>query len=352
MSSRLTRILAAGIIAAATVIGTSQTALADPGGSGGSGDGSDPIIVVGGASDTGTGGGEVDTGIGITTNQNGQPPAGADGSDGDGSTHQSSSGHQSDGNQSGDTQDGWSLTQQTCVDLQLVTPTPPAGDARWKGADPATHDLYTAFCADAIFISSGAFARVWVYLVADKGKAPVLPQPPPDPADLASTLWVHMRTLIPAPGATTSPDLPHNTDATTGQSVTYVNLWMWYWTPAKFWTPISQTLSQRGVTVTVTAAPDTLTYDPGNGAGPVVCATPPGRPWTAADGNSDPHGLHGCGYQYIALSPSGRTITATLSISWNVTWTSNVGVAGALPAITTSTRTVPFVVEEIPVEVK
>lgn len=345
MPSRLTRAILAASIIAATVIGAPQAASADPGGSGGSDDGG-PVIVVGGGG-FGSGIGEVDTGIGITTNQQSPPPGGQGGT-----AEDASAGQDAGGGQAGGDQQGGSSQPQTCIQVHPVTPSPPAADPRWNGADPTTHDLYTAYCAEAIVIPTDAFVRTWVFLIADKGKTPTLPPPPPNPADLATTVWAHMRTLIPAPGATTSPDLPHNTDATTGHPVTYVNLWMWFWTAATVWKPITQTLSQSGVTVTVTAAPDTLTFDPGNGDRPVTCAAPPGRPWTDSDGNTDPAAVNACGYRYTRLDTQGRTITATLSITWHVTWTSNTGTTGSLGPLATTTDTVPFVIEQLPVEVK
>jgi hypothetical protein len=345
MSSRLTVTVGAiGLVALIAVLGAPQVALAYPGGDGG-GDGG-PIVIVGGGG-FGSGVGEVDTGIGIGSNQKSDSSGGGT-SNSDGPTQQASDGNQS-ADQAGDVQQDGSTKPQTCIDLRLVTPSPPAGDPRWNGADPTTHDLYSADCIYAFTLIP---LRAWAYLIADKGKAPTQPPAPPNPTELASTVWAHMRTLIPAPGATTSPDLPHNRDADTGQSVTYVNLWMWYWTPTAVWKPISQTLSERGVTVTVTATPDTLTFNPGNGDRTATCETPPGRPWTPADGNSNPERLHGCGYQYTRLNAAGHTMAATLSISWTVSWTSNLGISGQLAPIVTSTLTVPFVIEQIPVEVK
>jgi len=47
----------------------------------------------------------------------------------------------------------------------------------------------------------------------------------------------------------------------------------WFWSESS-WEPITETESQGGVTVTVTATPGSLTFNPGDGKEPAVCVGP------------------------------------------------------------------------------
>lgn len=167
---------------------------------------------------------------------------------------------------------------------------------------------------------------------------------------LAYQAEADVRQLIPAPLLTKSPDLPNNVDKSLSppRPVTYVNLWVWFWSTSDVWTTYSRTVGLNGVTATATATPVSLTFDPGNGDAPVVC-TNPGRAWTDADGNVDPSTTDGCGYRYSKTTPNGP-ITGRLLIDWDVSWTSNVaGFGGPLDPLATYVDTPPFMVEQIQV---
>ena len=53
---------------------------------------------------------------------------------------------------------------------------------------------------------------------------------------------------------------------------------------------------------------------------------------------------------YRAVTPDGP-LTATTSIRWSVTWTSNVGAGGTFPVLTTES-TSSFLVEQIQVVIR
>lgn len=178
--------------------------------------------------------------------------------------------------------------------------------------------------------------------------APAAP-PPPNPADLAATVRADLVQQLPQPSLTVSPDLPNTFNAEIGYPVTVVNLWFWFWADDQVWQPMSDTLTAGGVSVTTTATPVTLTYDPGNGASSVVCDHA-GREWTEQDANINPAQVGGCGFMYEHVTADGP-ITGELTITWLVTWQQTAGgaAAGQLAPITTTTQTPEFMVAQIQV---
>jgi len=209
------------------------------------------------------------------------------------------------------------------------------------------HDAYVVFCAKML-LGGGSFPESHT-IVTEKGEPPVLPTP--DPEDLAVQVWSSMRTAIPAPQPTTSPDFRTAVNATLGVPTTWVNLWNWMWADDGVWAPVTQTLTVRGVSVTVTAEPVALRLDPGTGDPEVTCANPPGVPYfppadNVADPSRDPAGLGGCGWKYLRATSLSHLLRARLMIDWSASWTSNVGRSGDLGSLTTFRDTEPFVVAE------
>ena len=117
-----------------------------------------------------------------------------------------------------------------------------------------------------------------------------------------------------------------------------VNVGMWFWVPRSLWKPVSVTAwvaTPLGpVSVTVTGKPHVLTYSPGDGNNSVRCVGP-GRPWAARNQDTDESA---CMYTYRSASHTRRvgTFSANASITWNVSWTSNLGIGGPLPNVRTS----------------
>lgn len=160
-----------------------------------------------------------------------------------------------------------------------------------------------------------------------------------------------MRTSIPAPEPTTSPDFRTAINDKLGVPTTWVNLWNWMWADEDVWAPVTDTLTVRGVSVTVTAEPVALRLDPGTGDPEVICANPPGIAYfppadNVADPSRDPAGLGGCGWKYTRATSLSHLIQARLMIDWSASWTSNVGRSGDLGGLTTWRDTEPFVVAE------
>lgn len=173
--------------------------------------------------------------------------------------------------------------------------------------------------------------------------APAAP-PPPNPAQMAQDLRADMVQKLPQPSMTLSPDLPNTFNAEIGYPITFVNLWTWFWASPEVWEPVSDTLTLGGVTVTTTATPISLSFDPGTGEAEVVCPRQ-GRAWVPADDVVDPSTVGGCGHMYTSVTPD--PISATLSVQWLVTWTVNGAPGGTLAPLETTIDTPEFVVAQV-----
>jgi len=137
-----------------------------------------------------------------------------------------------------------------------------------------------------------------------------------------------VRRRLPAPQAVLSPD---------PAAGLVVRVATWFAVPAAQWAPVRDTATALGESVTVTATPDTLTFDPGDGATPVSCAGP--GP-TFVPGAAVPSTPPACSYTYRDAStaaPDGQHWQAALSVRWQVTWTASNGQTGTLDPIVTTT---------------
>ena len=208
----------------------------------------------------------------------------------------------------------------------------PATSPLWGGNDPAAGTLVTNPCNGAgtiLYVPNSALGAV--------------PLPPPDPAVLAQQARAEL--TLPQPAAHLSPGESNSDPAYGGLPYTWVGLATWFWVSE--WQPVSRTVELRGVSATVTATPAGLEFDPGDGRGSVSCAGP-GRPWSDADGADMPSS--GCGYVYRAVTADGP-LTATTSVQWSVSWSSNTGAGGTFPA-GVSSASASFLVEQIQVVVR
>lgn len=109
----------------------------------------------------------------------------------------------------------------------------------------------------------------------------------------------------------------------------YVQVPTWLWLEGGWWTPYEATASAGRVWSTVRAVPVATTWSLGDGH--TVSCRGPGTEWRpgAAEGSSS------CTYTYrnsSAGSPTGR-FTVNAAITFEVSWSSNAGPGGALPAI-------------------
>ncbi|QYG94407.1 hypothetical protein HC251_19510 [Iamia sp. SCSIO 61187] len=145
-----------------------------------------------------------------------------------------------------------------------------------------------------------------------------------DPAALAAQALASIG--IEGPAVRTSPN-PNDL---------VVNVPTWLWVDQGWWQAYEATATAGRVTVTVTARPTSTAWSLGDGAG-IRCDA--GRPWRAGL----PESATDCSHTYRRAS-DGLELSATVSLE--VTWTSNIGAGGSLPAIS-RTSAIEVVVDEI-----
>ena len=147
---------------------------------------------------------------------------------------------------------------------------------------------------------------------SDQGFCEVSPLPSPvvDPQVLAAQ--ARNTLALPTPDIRLNPAPPQD-------QLVHLATWMWL----ANWAPASSQAAVPGVTVTVTAQPDRVIWDMGNGD-QVVCAGP-GTPYDANKAEEAQHS--DCTYTY-RRSSAGRpneSYVITATVEWSAAWS----VAGA-----------------------
>ncbi|MGC4810411.1 hypothetical protein ACLQ29_07800 [Micromonospora sp. DT228] len=131
---------------------------------------------------------------------------------------------------------------------------------------------------------------------------------PPNPEELARRALATI-TLKPAPLAVA----PRKDN---GPGLVGLPVWMWSDKRADYFGPIPARATDRGVTVTITAAVDRIVWDMGNGDH-VTCAGA-GTPYDATDDNLAGRTSPTCGYHKGYQKADTYDVTATTH--WKVTW--------------------------------
>ncbi|MDQ6839167.1 MAG: hypothetical protein M3137_12765 [Actinomycetota bacterium] len=139
--------------------------------------------------------------------------------------------------------------------------------------------------------------------------------PPVDPAALAQQALQHTPLPTPQIGMAPDPSIPQ-----------LVNLATFLWIPAGQWQPQTASASAGGVTSTVTATPESVTWNMGQG-GSVTCDGP-GAPYDPS--LPDAAQPSDCKFTYPASSARapGQTFTVTATVKWHATWTASGAVGG------------------------
>jgi hypothetical protein len=112
-----------------------------------------------------------------------------------------------------------------------------------------------------------------------------------------------------------------------------VGLPEWFWVPAGEWHMRSVTVTAGPVWATVTAAPVSLTFQPGTGLSPVTCPGP-GSSYNTHKAAARQH--TNCSYTYLQPSAGlpGNAYRASVTVTWRITWTGSGGAGGVLdPAL-------------------
>jgi hypothetical protein len=128
---------------------------------------------------------------------------------------------------------------------------------------------------------------------------------------------------ISGPSIRTSPDAANRL---------YVRVPTWLWVDGSWWHGYEATASTGRVTATVSARPVTASWVLGDG-GSTSC-NGPGVAWRAGL----PESATDCSHTYTTSSAgqAGGTFALGATVQLEVTWTSNIGAGGTLPAIARS----------------
>ncbi|RIQ29553.1 ATP/GTP-binding protein [Jiangella rhizosphaerae] len=117
-------------------------------------------------------------------------------------------------------------------------------------------------------------------------------------------------------------------------------VWMWVTNAGPTtWGPIEESATAGGITVTVTAEVESVTWDMGDGTS-VSCETPGDAYVPALGVRPSPS----CGHTYAQTSADqpGTAYAVTATANWTATWTASTGVGGTLepprPATTAHVR--------------
>lgn len=150
-----------------------------------------------------------------------------------------------------------------------------------------------------------------------------------------SSLLVYGR--LPRPGFNFAPSIDD----------VVVKVGTWMWTNPDAWKPVTATAwipTPTGIIWTrTTATPITMRFDTedavqaGGGRGNMSCLGP-GVPWTPLLGDSADSPCHYT-YRHASVANPGGRFAAAMSITWAISWTSNVGAGGILPPYTNSAPT-------------
>ena len=167
--------------------------------------------------------------------------------------------------------------------------------------------------------------------VAVGGVFAIPERPPVDPGSVARR--ARESVSIPEPGLWTSPPADHRL---------YARMNTWLWLEQSWWKPYSATADTGGVSATVTARPVRATWTMGDGAR-TTCAGP-GVAWQ----RGLPEAATTCSYLYKHSSAGERngTFTMSVSVEFEVAWSSSTGAGGTLAGIT-RTASRPVEVGEI-----
>lgn len=195
-------------------------------------------------------------------------------------------------------------------------------------------------CLDLYDTYSGTLSFDDLNQILQDNGCPTLTQaqaPPPSPATLAQQAAASFDLAVPSGARSPSQNIDFH-----GYSDSYVGLWTWFWSSTTEWVncggTCTATARDGGNYATVTAKPVSLTLDPGDGAPAVSCAGP-GVPWRSSYGNDAPSSDGGCGYQYRTVTGPGydHPVTATQTITYQLTWTGSGDTSGTLTSKTTTT---------------
>jgi hypothetical protein len=299
--SRLGRVVGVIAVGAAIVVATAGQAFADGGGSGGDSGGSNPTI---------------NASVTLTVN----------GSSG-GTVNPSGGGHGGGGGGGSGPPLTWIITPGT-KEPCAAPACPPGQDGSTAGAwyFATTPDTSAGCVNPPPPIPCAPKVAVPATWVPTGSPPPSVGPPPPTAVQLAVFAAAHLP--LPKPGGPF-----HNPNTVGGHGPdTVVNFPTWLWVQSTSYQVQTVTASAGGISATTTAVPTAVVYSMGDGHS--VDCSGPGTAYNsalpaAAQSTS-------CSYTYLQSTDGRGPYMVTATIHWTVSWKSNVGQAGNLPALTSS----------------
>lgn len=152
----------------------------------------------------------------------------------------------------------------------------------------------------------------WGWRVCNDGRPPELVFWPAEEQVDPETLARSVRLTPPVPLVHANPAL---------ERPQVVDIESWFWIAPGSWGPHSKPAEAGSVWVEVTITPQTLVIDPGDGSGEIEC---PGGGTPYDTGRSADSQSSGCTHVY----ESAGDYTATATVVYSASWTSNVDQAG------------------------
>ncbi len=218
--------------------------------------------------------------------------------------------------------DGYHGNWDSDVDcwVSLANPQPPASDPSWNGHQPGDGVIWEMDCPRFMPQDWTQFVRVTYQWFADP---PAGPAPKTLALEALAELTLNPPDIQMAPkkGATAVLGLP---------------VWFWSTDTPTTWGPESQTVTDQGLSVTVTARVQDIVWQTGDGES-VTCASP-GTPYEQSYGDaSSPT----CGHTYAQPSGGqpGGAYQVTATSYWVASWTASDGQTGNLTDQTASSTT-------------
>lgn len=195
--------------------------------------------------------------------------------------------------------------------VSLASPQPPASDPSWAGHQPGDGVIWEMDCPRYMPADWTQFVRIGDQWFLD-------PPVGPSPKTLALEAFAELTLgapniqMAPKQGATAVLGLP---------------IWFWSTDTPTTWGPESQTVTDEGLSVTVTARVEKIVWQTGDGES-VPCFSP-GTPYEQSYGDAT---SPTCGHTYTQPSGGqpGGAYQVTATSYWVASWTATDGQTGTL----------------------
>ncbi len=192
------------------------------------------------------------------------------------------------------------------------------------------------------YLGAGAYGEQRVRVCRDGSLGKVQPAPPSSPATpvaVAEGAYGQLIATLPDPEVVSSPPLDKSAIITFPTFVEVGN-----------WSPVTATETAAGLTVTITGTPSAMTYTPGEPASAPVACPGPGVPYDPFGGPLAAQAANpaACTWPYAhRTGAEGRpeAWTASVSVTWAVTWSASSGESGSFADVVTTTSWPRDVVE-------